>query len=176
MYRLNHQYVVSEGPNNSDVFSINRSGYTCDYEIKVSKQDLDRELSHINATEPARGWQRGEPKTQKHHYYRMGKGYIEEPHDYYGSMLSFNYTVPNKFCFFIPDGLYEHLATRMIGLPYGIMVFRHDADYWTIETKKQPDFLHKEKPTERTKALMFRRASNELVELRRAHYWLQPTT
>lgn len=168
-YRLHHRYVITEGLNFSDVFSINRAGYSCDYEIKVSKSDLKRELSCIVDGEC--DWHRADNKIQKHHYYRMGKPIVEETQQsWFGGYLPHKYFVPNKFCFVIPSSLFDYLALEIQSkkLPYGIMVWRDDGefDYWMMETKIQPTFLHKEKADHTIKEFMLDRAVNELVQLR----------
>lgn len=167
-YRLHHPYAVTEGLNYSDVFSINRIGYSCDYEIKTSKADLDNELKCINNT-TITDWHRADHKYQKHHYYLERRHTVAEYQpNWFGGLLPFNYTVPNKFCFVIPANLLEHLQSKIAHLPYGIMVM-HD-EYWRYQTIKQPEFLHKDKADQALFTTMLNRATNELVHLRSQLY------
>lgn len=174
-YKLNHRYAVTEGINFSDVFSINRNGYSCEYEIKTSKSDLDAELKHVMFSPPDKfDWHRAANKTQKHYYYRFGKGLVEEKKDsWFGGLLPFKYTVPNKYSFVIPDSLYSYLYFKLHDTPYGIITFRADGDwdYWTMEAKKQADFLHKEKATPEIKERMLNRSVNEVLDLRSKLYY-----
>jgi hypothetical protein len=157
--------MVTEGPNHSDVFSINRNDFSYEYEIKLTKSDLDSELKCFDCS--VNDWKRADNKQQKHHYYQMGLPLVEEiDKDWYGGFLSFKYRVPNKFCFVIPESLRSYLAVKLINSPYGIVTFPEERDYWRIDIFKKPDFLHKDKVDPALIAEMLDRSTNELVELR----------
>lgn len=173
-YRLHHPYVITEGLNNSDVFSINKNDYSCDYEIKTSKADLDREMKEVARareliceefpTFTGLGYIPKGNKLEKHFYYKSGKFHIKTKYS--------TYWIPNKFCFVIPESLFVYLSLKLVDLPYGIMTWKDDGDYdyWTMEIRKQPDFLHKEKADAALKETMLNRAVNELIVLREKLY------
>lgn len=178
-YRLNHRYVISEGLNHSDVFSINRNDFSCDYEIKTNKADLAREVREIKLarellsetfpTWSGLGYVPKGNKLEKHFHYKSGKSFIDtSKSQYYKS----SFTVPNKFCFIIPEGLLEYLSESIADTPYGIMTFRTDENYqwWGFASRKAAEFLHKEKATCEIKIRMLDRAVTELVHIRDKFY------
>lgn len=174
-YRLHYRYVATESINNSDVFGINKSDYSVEFEIKTNRVDLVRELNYIFPDVKTKilikeALGRCDNKIIKHIAYAK-KTPIYEFQNWYGSHTN-KYQVPNKYYFVIPEPLFKSLYFRIVDLPYGIMTFKTDGDYnwWQFETKKKPDFLHNEKATSEIKERMLDRVVNELVELRDKYY------
>lgn len=143
-----------------DIFGIRRSGYAVEYEIKVSKSDLNREIkcaiANLSDVEKyGKDWQ----KFSKHTLYQTG----ESPQTDYDKRMadlgiSNNVTArdsfPSEFYFYIPEELEEYAVKKVAenNLPYGIIVCDKEVKsgfkdpYYIV--KKAPK-LHREKANSR---------------------------
>lgn len=136
--------VVTEGLNNADVLGISKHRQAIEYEIKVSKQDLNKELAAIKyATmtmnegkniaapdtpeqmalnielgklkEKSGGWS----KINKHQEYINPKAYFEKRlSSYYGRSY-----MPNYFYFVVPRKLVEYTKENIKGTGYGVIAY-----------------------------------------------------
>lgn len=112
-----------------DVFSLNRSGYTAEYEIKQSKSDYYKDF---------------EKKTPNYHFRERGT-----KHD-----LIKQGKRTNRFWFVLPEGMDVEIPEYA-----GRMDYRLRYDWITFEIKKQAKLLHKNKATEQEKFQMLQRLS-----------------
>lgn len=141
-FERGHLAVVTEGLRNADVVSI-KGKHAYEFEIKVSKSDLDKELAAIEygvrikkgeelvanpQTEQAQmnlelsglknkagGWS----KISKHEEYIDPKGYFEKHKRY---MYSQSY-IPNYFYLVVPNKLVTQAMIKTEGTGYGIIAY-----------------------------------------------------
>jgi hypothetical protein len=146
LFERNHIAAVTEGLNNADVLSITEEKLAVEYEIKVSKSDLDKELAAIRyATmtmkegknlgpvtlgpkqeqlnlelaglkKKAGGWS----KISKHEEYIDPKKYFEEHR--LSTFWNYRY-VPNYFYLVVPRGLVAYAIEQTKGTGYGVIAF-----------------------------------------------------
>lgn len=139
-----------------DVFAINRAGYTHEYEIKVTKQDLMGEMRNIFSCrevlkDKSRTW------TEKDLAPRAGKLFKHQL--YMVSGLTVQY--PAYFWFVVPPTLVDVAKQHLEGTAYGLIsvttVERYDqAAFPVFRIEKPAERRHKIKFTEFGK--MLRRA------------------
>ncbi len=145
-FERNHMAVVTEGLRNADVVSITGNNkFACEFEIKVSKSDLDKELAAIKYAvktmkegkklgpsendadqaalnlelaglkQKAGGWS----KVSKHEEYIDPKAYFEKHRRY---MFSQSY-IPNYFYIVVPDRLTKYAMAQTEGTGYGVIAY-----------------------------------------------------
>lgn len=135
--------VVTEGLRNADVLSISNSNMATEFEVKVSKSDLDRELAAIEyasreaiskapavpATpemqqmgleldglkQKAGGWS----KIKKHEEQFDPKAYFVKHGRYYWIKPY----LPNYFYMVVPDRLAQYTAEKLAGSKYGVIAY-----------------------------------------------------
>jgi hypothetical protein len=142
-FERGHTAVVTEGLRNADVVSI-RGKWAYEFEIKVSKSDLDRELAAIEyANKVAAGAELGPAvegskqeqinlelaglklkaggysKVSKHEEYIDPKGYFEKHKRY---MFQKSY-IPNYFYLVVPDKLSKYAIEKTENTGYGIIAY-----------------------------------------------------
>lgn len=171
-YRLHHKYMVTEGPNASDVFSVNTNDFTHEFEIKTNKADLQKEFNCMFPKGKAeelmqKAFFRSDNKVIKHFSYKKRLP-LYEYENYNNYLPKVKYIVPNRFIFVIPENLLEYALNKIHNMPYGIMTFRTDDNYdwWRFKTVKKSNFLHMEKCPIDIKIKMLDRSVNEVVYLR----------
>lgn len=145
-YERDHIAVVTEGLNQADVLGITRSNQAVEFEIKVSRADLQKELAAIKyatmtmlegkelaPAEPeseqmalnielgklrkkSGGWS----KISKHQEYVDPKGYFEKHHirRYFGDQY-----LPNQFYIVCPESLVELAIEGTKGTGYGVIAY-----------------------------------------------------
>lgn len=146
LWKRNFLFWMSEFNNwhwYADVFAISKTMMAWEFEIKISKQDLMSEISSLNLI-----INKEQSIIKKKHYNKYLK------HNYYISThlnwklynKSYNDTVPNYFCFFVPKMLKDIAKKELIKTPYWLYVFDEDKRIWKqISCIKKPQKIHKEK-------------------------------
>lgn len=153
--------VVTEGLRNADVLGITPNQFAIEFEIKVSRSDLQKELAAIKYAQyiksgknfgvadndpeqltlnmelaslknKAGGWS----KINKHEEHIDPKAYFEKKQRYYSS---FAY-LPNRFYLVVPDNLVDLAVSGVDGTPYGVISAdgcrgQHSAYYSKSEDK-----------------------------------------
>jgi len=172
LYRLHFVAAVTECGNGSfgvaDVVGIRESGYTAEFEVKVSKQDLMGEMKSIRAivegvdlfADPSK--KVNVAKYPKHNAYIKNDGYMSA----YYKDLSMR---PNHFYFVVPPELKEVALEGLAGTPYGLfMVYEHQGEhpYSDVSCLKKPSLLHKEKASDRLRQQILHKACTELQQTR----------
>lgn len=106
---------VTEGLNSSDVLAV-RDGLAIEYEIKVSKSDLMREIKVIQTALRKQTFGYSRAKLEKHETYLGNR----QPRifNHYTQEAIF---IPNFFTFVVPDALAECAAQGVLGTPYGVL-------------------------------------------------------
>lgn len=143
-HERNHVAVVTEGLRNADVLGITGASMAVEFEIKVSKSDLDKELAALRyATitmvedrnlapaeegseqmalnmELGRLKQRsgGWTKINKHQEYVDPKKYFEKKRSYY----SYPY-IPNYFYMVVPEKLVKYTIEQIAHTKYGVIAY-----------------------------------------------------
>lgn len=128
-----------------DVLAIKDLKYVMDFEVKVSKADLNSELDTIDFV--YKGIKKSDkpmPKLSKHRLM----------HDaVYGNQSQMttwwsNYNVdprtksPNYFCFALPDNLADYAVSRLQGTPYGVISFIEGDGYNSMRVAKKNMRIH----------------------------------
>lgn len=168
LYRLKFTAAVTEYGGRgligiADVFGILGSGYTHEFEVKVSKADLAGELRAIEywtKPEEVRGplFEQSHAKTAlskggKHHIYLCGD------RDTYTGVYA---RIPNKFSFVTPWDLKEVALEAIHGTPYGLYVIQHHENGghpWSdVICAKVAKNLHKEKAHDEVASNILRKA------------------
>ena len=140
----NYMAAVTEGLNNADVLGIDKRRRAIEFEIKVSRSDLQKELAAIryalltthdkvmavsdgdpeqlalnielgNLKKKAGGWS----KISKHEEYVDPIKYIEKRKPYFYG----NRYVPNVFYFVVPDKLVPLAIAGTVGTGYGVISY-----------------------------------------------------
>lgn len=144
-FERSHMAVVTEGLRNADVVSITGSKYACEFEVKVSKSDLDKELAAIRYAmmttkedkqlgpvdsgpeqaalnlefaglkNKAGGWS----KISKHEEYIDPLAYFEKHKRY---MFSRSY-IPNYFYLVVPRKWATYAIEQTKGTGYGVIAY-----------------------------------------------------
>lgn len=150
-YERDHIAVVTEGLNNADVLGITRHRRAVEFEIKVSRSDLQKELAAIEyarltmvegkvlaPAEPeteqmelniklgqlknkSGGWS----KISKHEEYIAPEKYAEKHHKYYFANHSYmeQQYLPNQFYLVVPDKLVQLAIDGTKGTGYGVIAY-----------------------------------------------------
>ncbi len=181
LYRAKYAAVFSEYGGKgvsgiADLFGINDKGFTCEFEIKVAKQDLDGELNSIEyllkehnnrekglfvervAAEKPSTFRKG----HKHQQYLRNVWNLSAS---WGPQLDEFYRrqTPSKFSFVVPENLSEYAQKRLIGTPYGLICI-HDSDEGS--TIKKAEYLHKIPCSDEIKMNLLSKAAMEVQTLR----------
>jgi hypothetical protein len=117
-WQLHYSIVIDEWEF-IDLLGVKRSNYTAEYEIKISKSDLSRELRLIKMLNAERG-SKDYPKWVKHAKY-LGKNIKKEGYDLLYSHTETKFFVPNEFYFYVPDFLVDYAVEETENLPYGVV-------------------------------------------------------
>lgn len=164
MYRLHYVCAITEYggkgvSGNADVFSVRDSGYSHEFEIKVSKADLMGELNSIEyvmnedtllGKEKPKNYQ----KLSKHNLYLKP----HNPSSWWGMNSK-----PNQFSFVVTKELEEIAVKYLKDTPYGLYVIEDYTPVCKIKAKN----LHKEKVDQNHLYNITRKACTEIVETRR---------
>lgn len=161
---------VTEGINNSDLFSVSPKFLTTEFECKFVKSDLVTELNAIKrAIHPLTI--NGVPT---HQIYKSSSTKYYKHSNYLSIEKKYKYkTVPNRFCFAIPQTLETFLCGELadINTPYGIIVYKPDR--WGIncwQYVKMPKFMHKDTISTQLLAKTIRRLSFDLLATKQRLY------
>lgn len=162
LWKWGYLGVVTEYDNYSDVFGVRRNFYTVEFEIKLTENDLLREINIIKKILKNKTILscRGGHKANKH------GNYLDI--DYYDKS-----NIPNEFNFVIPIEL-EEIKTELINTPYGLYVIKvDDSSYYSyaIEQIIRPKKMHKKKISEIRLTKFFRKLSTENIMLREKLYF-----
>lgn len=144
-FERGHIAVVTEGMNQADVLGITKDKLAVEFEVKVSKSDLNKELAAIryaimtmkegknlapitlgaeqeqlnlefaSLKQKAGGWS----KISKHEEYIDPKAYFESHKRY---MLTNSY-VPNYYYIVVPRNLVEYAVEKLQGTGYGVISY-----------------------------------------------------
>jgi hypothetical protein len=130
-----------------DIVTVRRNLKVCEYEIKVSWQDLNKELNTIefvlqedDQIKPPNLFDmanRDSYYTKMRNYYK-GNKYYKHRHYLKGITQNDKLQAPNLFYFILPRELYERAESRIAKLPYGVI------DHQCFYCLKKPVALHKE--------------------------------
>lgn len=144
-FERDHIAVVTEGLRNADVLGITRSRMATEFEIKVSRSDLNKELAAIKYADITMNQDRGlapadnDPeqmalniemgklknksggwtKISKHEEYTDPKKYFEK-HQRYMYTHPF---IPNYFYMVVPDKLVDYAVEQLAGTKYGVIAY-----------------------------------------------------
>lgn len=158
MYHRLHYSIVCDEFKFMDIFGVRSNGYQVEFEIKVSKADLNRELKCIDAdVESVEKYGKDWEKFIKHRGYLTGE-YPKTEYDLRMEELGIfantqNVFRPNEFYFYVPDFLAEYAAAKVAHLPYGVVKIGNYTLpngrelFSTYTVVKKPEKLHTEKCT-----------------------------
>ena len=123
MWRLHFPVVIDEYQF-MDVFGIRRSEYMVEFEIKISKADLMREIKLMHCSQPIK-YSKDWVKWEKHAHYL--KRQIEKTPSIYDTIPGYSvnvtdYFIPNEFYFYVPDFLGDVAVRETAGTPYGVVI------------------------------------------------------
>lgn len=131
-WQLHHPIIIDEH-NFMDVFSVRRSNYTVEYEIKISKSDLMREIKIIKGEQPIK-YSKDWTKWEKHaHYLSRSIKQIPNRYGFVTNNIDRAYFIPNEFIFYIPDFLVDCAMKELQGTPYGIIANGVFPNKWNNE-------------------------------------------
>lgn len=141
-----HAAVVTEGLNNGDVVSITKSMFCLEFEIKVSRSDLKKELDCIEwvarekAGEPINSEQmmllgkNARDKSHKHRQYSDPKKWLEKKRN----PMNFGMweELPNYFYFVVTENLVDYCLERLEGnTSFGVLTIG-------CRNKRNPAYAH----------------------------------
>ena len=157
-FERNYNLVCTEGINNADVNAWN-GNQLVEVEVKISKADFKKEF--LTEDNGKNHW-----KIYKHTNYA-------NPHEH----VMNGYIVPHRFYFCVPvalgDWAKDYLEDKKS--KYGLLVY--DKTRWAgqthIVTYRPAKALHREELHVRTKTLLMKRASSELITAKENLYSCQ---
>jgi len=162
LWRWGYLGAATEGFNSSDVFAVRRNLYTVEFEIKLNRNDLKREVNIIKQiikNKSIFGIRGSNTKVTKHGtylgYWRFDR-FIKE-------------VIPNVFSFIVPREL-EGIKEDLVNTPYGLYVVWETKNDWNIERIIKPKKLHKNKIRGEDLARFFRKLTTENYSLRKKIY------
>lgn len=137
-----------------DLIAVRRTEYVVEFEIKISKSDLNRELRCIMADKDkivryGKDWE----KFIKHRIYLTGS-YPKTEYDLRLESLGISPNVqekfrPSEFYFYVPDEMAGYTLKKVIelGLPYGVVAYGHqEGNFFNpYFVMKKADKLHNNK-------------------------------
>jgi hypothetical protein len=163
LYRLHYMAAVTEYGGKgvlgvADIIAVHQSGYSHEFEVKVTKADLAGELETIKylldpQTELGQEPKKYLAKSDKHRIY------INGPSNETYAQLELR---PNKFSFVVPVELSEYAKAALKNTPYGLYVIKSGP-----ECSLKADYLHKEKVTSELLEDILHKACMEVETLRR---------
>lgn len=177
LYRLHSNAAVTEYGGEgvigiADVFAYLESGFTHEFEVKVSAADLAGELATIKYLVGKRSLQLGEAtpepprglsKTSKHNIY------LGEKVDVY-AQFGMQHR-PNRFSYVVPPELEEKAKASLEGTPYGLYVATArsygETVLWEPECKKKAGYIHKDRANAAVLKHILKKACTEVEVLRR---------
>lgn len=137
-FERGHIAAVTEGLNNADVLSVDKGRAAVEFEIKVSRSDLQKEILaikyatrfaqsasteerkqlrlDIGVPKKAGGWS----KVDKHEEYIDPKKYFERNHI---RRYFYEQYLPNYFYFVVPERLVPLAIEGAAGTPYGVIAY-----------------------------------------------------
>jgi hypothetical protein len=127
-----------------DVLAIKDQKFVMEYEIKVTKPDLDSELKticHYYKNEECTKLYKDEKHRSLFHAFHTGQLLEDQLSMYSINLGKITRTVPNYFCFVVPKELAAYAVERLSGTPYGVIsagkIFAsHTVDYGLYVQKK----------------------------------------
>lgn len=163
LYRLHYMAAVTEYGGKgvmgvADIFTVHTSGYTHEFEVKVTKADLAGEIETIQYLLNAQTELGQEPKkyfakSDKHRIYLNGPR----------TELYKDFALrPNKFSFVVPVELSEYAKAALKSTPYGLYVVTSGPECYL-----KADFLHKDKVESEVLENILHKACIEVDTLRR---------
>lgn len=156
LFRRNFLGTFTESFNQADVLGVSRKLLTWEFEIKVSKEDLAKELKAIRfltGSDTNMRRARAANKTSKH------KSYLDP---YFKRSTPDGFFIPNYYAFAVPEEIAEYAKRGVEGTPYGVYLVNAAGLYSVVTPKAIHTF---ELPHDRLLLLM-RKASTENVSLR----------
>ena len=158
----------------ADVFAVTRAFYTEEYEIKVEKGDLRRELEVV-AWAAGFGDQKNFAwnKRHKHKRYFEAAGIRKAESTAWG--IPSTEDVPNRFYFVVPDMEMEELAMRCLrSTPYGLirLVEIPHGPWIRVDVVKEAINLHGKKESADKLLPHMRKVCTESLELmKKIGFW-----
>lgn len=155
-WRLKYPIIIDEHQF-MDVFAIRRNGYMVEFEIKVTRADLMREIKLSKCAQPIK-YSKNWVKWEKHARYL--KRQIEHTPSIYDSIPGYNniqptYFIPNEFYFYVPDFLVDIAIKETAHTPYGVVkIGNHilpasgNTIFSNFEVVNRAVKIHNEKATE----------------------------
>lgn len=156
LFRRNFLGAFTESFNAADVLGVSRKFIAWEFEVKVSKEDLAKELKAIRFltgrdTNMRRA--RAANKSNKH------KSYLDP---YYKRSVPDGFFIPNYFSFVVPEDIVAYAVRGVEGTPYGVYTVNAAGLYSKVTPKK----IHDSPITEKNLHLLIRKASTENLGLR----------
>lgn len=156
LFRRNFLGAFTESFNAADVLGVSRKFISWEFEIKVSKEDLAKELKairFITGEDTNLRRARAANKTSKH------KSYLDP---FYKKSVPDGFFIPNYFSFVVPEEIAEYVARGVAGTPYGVYLVNAAGLY----SKVTPKQIHDSQITENNLHLLVRKACTENLGLR----------
>lgn len=177
IYNKGYIALFTESWGACDVLGIRRSRYVVEFEIKVSKSDLAKEIACIKGAVNKTGCHGRRCKFLKHKEYLLN-----ETWNPYLSIYR-----PNYFYFVVPMELERNAIEGVAGTPYGVMAYgewTYELEFYKgtpryeVQTRNAHGFkesvkakpIHKEKVSDERMIDLIRKASTELYETRKKLY------
>lgn len=160
LYRRNFLGAFTESFNAADVLGISNHNYSYEFEIKVSKEDLAKELKairYLTGQDTNFRRARGANKVVKH------KEYLDTWHALEKTPAIANpFFIPNYFSFVVPPEVVEYAIRGVQGSPYGVF----HVENGTLYSEVSPQKIHGFKIEESRILYLLRKASTENLSLR----------
>lgn len=165
LFRRNFLGAFTESYNQADVLGVTRSFYSHEFEVKISKEDLVKELKAVRfliGADTNMRRARAANKLIKH------KTYLEtwKPPSLDNPVPAIvnPYFIPNYFSFVVPPAIVEFTQRSVEGTPYGVFYVDHEICYSVVTPQK----IHGFKIKEDQLFPLLRKASTENLNLREA--------
>lgn len=158
LFRRNFLGAFTESLNAADVLGVSRKLKSWEFEIKISKEDLAKELKAIRfivGTDTNMRRARAANKSSKHRDYLMCQELGKE------NLMS-EYFIPNYFSFVVPEDLVAYATRGVEGTPYGVYYVNAASLY----SKVTPQKIHDQEIEKDKMFLLVRKASTENLGLR----------
>ena len=162
----------------ADVLGVTKAGSSHEIEVKCSKQDLKSELDCLDILFREKKQEKYLQKLWKHKYY-LDK-FLKDPSmfdkgnygNFYRSIYSTPENIPNKFSFCVTPELKDYAKESLKDTPYGLYV-AYDNHVTEVKT---PEYLHKEKLSDKHKMQLLRKTSTEIYYTRAELHSLKTTS
>ncbi len=144
----------------ADIIGIKKSLYVSEFELKVNRSDLLRELRIIESI----------TKGIKRKVYSSSKSYKHRKYlnKFLGSELAFT---PNEFSFIVTEGLEDILIDYIKDTVYGAYLIKKEGGNYSITEIKKPKKFHKKKMDGVNFQRLFRKVAIENNDLRKKLYF-----